>query len=78
MKRIATVAFLAVVLFVFPSEGQAPDPREQQEQQLLNLIKEVQAQQTQITDNQVKIDEKLADVSELIRTARIFAGKVGK
>jgi hypothetical protein len=36
------------------------------------LIKEVQTQQTQLAENQTKIEEKLAAVAETIRTARIY------
>jgi hypothetical protein len=36
------------------------------------LIKEVQTQQAQLAENQGKIEEKLAQVTETIRTARIY------
>jgi hypothetical protein len=77
MKRIAALAFLAVALFVFRSEGQAPDAREQKEQRLLNLIKEVQAQQTSMAQNQKKIDEVIVSVAETVRVARIYASRGG-
>ena len=52
--------------------GQAPTS---DEQKLLTLVKEVQAQQVQIADNQAKIDAKLTEIAETIRVARIFTGR---
>src|SRR5437588_4700762 len=59
MKRI----LLALLLFI-ASLGVAQTPQANQEQKLLALIKEVQTQQTQMTENQAKIEEKLAKVAE--------------
>ena len=42
------------------------------------LVQQVQAQQAQIAANQEKIDVKLAEVTEAVRVARIFAGRGGK
>jgi 2-C-methyl-D-erythritol 4-phosphate cytidylyltransferase len=67
MKRI----LLALLLFV-ASLSVAQTPQANQEQKLLALIKEVQTQQTQMADNQAKIEEKLATVAETVRTARIY------
>ena len=53
------------------SSGQTPDAN--QEQKLLALIKEVQTQQVQLAENQAKIEEKLAEVAETVRTARIYS-----
>jgi len=53
------------------SAGQTPDAN--QEQKLLALIKEVQTQQAQLAENQAKIEEKLAEVAEAVRTARIYS-----
>ena len=58
MKRI----LLALLLFV-ASLSVAQTPQANQEQKLLALIKEVQTQQTQMADNQAKIEEKLATVA---------------
>jgi hypothetical protein len=55
------------------SRGQAPGPSD--EQTLVALLKEVQAQQTQIADNQAKIEAKLAELAEAIRVARIFTSR---
>jgi hypothetical protein len=44
---------------------------------VLQLVRDLQATQTQIADNQAKIDAKLADLAETIRLARINASRVG-
>jgi hypothetical protein len=56
------------------SVAQTPDPKDDQEK-LLALVKEVQAQQAQIAANQTKIDAKLADLAETLRVARIFSSR---
>jgi hypothetical protein len=45
--------------------------------QLFSVVKELQIQQTQIADNQTKIDSKIADLAETVRAARIFASRLG-
>jgi hypothetical protein len=68
MRRL--LIFLCLILPFF-SSGIAQTPNN--EQQLLALIKEVQAQQAQISDNQVKIATKLTEIGENIRVSRIYA-----
>ena len=75
MKRFAAAAFLGVALFAFRSSAQAPNVKDQEEQQLLSLVKEVQVQQTSIAQNQKKIDELIVDVSEAVRVARIYSSR---
>ena len=75
MKSFLSLALIAVIAAA-PMVAQAPPSKDDQE--LLALIKEMQAQQTQIAENQTKIEAKLAEVAETIRVARIFAGKAGK
>jgi uncharacterized protein YlxW (UPF0749 family) len=71
MRQIPlTIFFFLVLLAISSSVAQTPDAREQR---LLALLKEVQAQEAQIADNQAKIDAKLADLAESIRTARIYS-----
>jgi opacity protein-like surface antigen len=67
MKRILLALLLAVASV---SVAQTPDAN--QEQKLLALIKEVQTQQAQLAENQAKIEQKLAEVTETVRTARIY------
>jgi glucose-6-phosphate dehydrogenase assembly protein OpcA len=76
MKRILLALLLPATLMVMSFSG-AQTPDADQEQRLLALIKEVQTQQAQLTENQAKIEEKLAAVTETIRTARIYS-KRGK
>ena len=74
MKRIASAAFLAITMLTLePASAQAPDAKD--EGQLNRLLKEVQAQQTRIAENQAKIDAKLATVAENVRVARIFVSR---
>lgn len=71
MKRILlTVLIPSALLFISFSAAQTPDPS--QEQRLLALVKDVQTQQAQMAENEKKIEEKLAQVTEMIRTARIY------
>ena len=71
MKRTLLALLFPVTLFISSSVAQTPDSK--QDQQLAALIKEVQAQQAQIADNQAKIETQLADLAETIRVARIFS-----
>jgi hypothetical protein len=72
MNRVSIAVFVSLTL-LFSSLGGAQTPDARQEEQLLALAKEVQAQQAQIADNQAKIDSKLAEVAEAIRVARIYS-----
>ena len=69
MKRVFLLLTPAL-LFVSVSFAQAPDAS--QEAQLLALVKEVQTQQAQLAENQAKIEEKLATITETVRSARIY------
>jgi uncharacterized protein YlxW (UPF0749 family) len=74
MKRILIALILsAVTLTISFSRAQSPNGNANQEQQLLALIKEVQAQQAQMAENQAKIEEKLNEVEQAVRDARIFS-----
>ena len=74
MKRnLVAVIFSITLIAASAIRGQAPDASD--EQKLLALVKEVQAQQMQIADNQAKIDAKLAEIAETIRVARIFTSR---
>jgi hypothetical protein len=75
MNRISLFLLLVIGLIgVSSTVAQAPDTN--QEARLLALIREVQTQQAQLAENQAKIEEKLATVSETIRTARIYGKRV--
>jgi septal ring factor EnvC (AmiA/AmiB activator) len=77
MNRITLSLLLAAGLLAM-SSGVAQTPDANQEAKLLALIKEVQTQQAQMTDNEAKIETQLTDLTETIRVARILAGKIGK
>ena len=69
MKAIlASVLSLALVFGLSSSIAQTGGPPEV----FMRLLKEVETQQAQITDNQLKIETKLNDISENVRVARIF------
>ena len=77
MKHFALLIFLAVAAFLF-APAIAQTPTQQETDQINALIKEVQAQQTEIAENQARIEEKLAVLSETIREARIFSSRGGR
>jgi hypothetical protein len=74
MNRTAALTCLTITLI---GALNAAEPASPQEQQLLSVIREIQAQQTAIAENQAKIDAKLAIVGEAIRLARIFSSRSG-
>ena len=69
---------LFVLLSVLITSGPAQNPPSETEQRLTALVQQIQAQQAQIAANQEKIDTKLAEVTEAVRVARIFAGRGGR
>ncbi len=77
MKRIISSVVLGLLAIVIAS-GSAQTPSNKDEQALLALVGDVQAQQVRIADNQGKIDAKMTEVIEAIRVARIFAGRGGR
>ncbi|MGH8095583.1 MAG: hypothetical protein ACREIF_19300 [Chthoniobacterales bacterium] len=56
----------------------AQSPMANDQEQLAAMLKQVQAQQLQIADNQAKIDAKLANLGEAIRVARIYSSRGGR
>jgi hypothetical protein len=70
---ICTLIFLFSLLMMLRA-ADAPSP---QEQQLVGLVQEIKAQQALITDNQAKIEKKLATVAESLRVARIYSARGG-
>jgi hypothetical protein len=75
MKHRCLVLFLAITFVaLLASRAQTPAPKPD-EQELLTLVKAVQAQQAQIAANQTKIDAKLAEVTETVRVARIYSSR---
>ena len=49
----------------------------QPEQQILAAVKEVQSQQVAISENQAKIEAKIASIAEILRVARIYSTRAG-
>lgn len=77
MKRLSAIVFLSIGLLVLnPAIAQTPGAKEDDE--LNTLIREVQAQQKQMAENQAKIDQKLVTLADTIREARIFSSRVGR
>ncbi|HJT80017.1 MAG TPA: hypothetical protein VJ719_02375 [Chthoniobacterales bacterium] len=72
-----TFSCAIALLILLAASGSAQGPVANNDQRLLALAQEVQAQQAQIAANQDKIDTKVADIAEAIRVARIFAGRGG-
>ena len=68
------VALGGAALIPLKSAGQAGAQEEALVQQALA---DVAAQQVLISENQVKIDDKVAQIAEEVRIARIYAGRTG-
>ena len=70
MNRVFLL-LIPALLVVSASFAQTPNPND--EAKLLALVREVQTQQTQLADNQAKIEEKLAAVTEIVKDARLYS-----
>lgn len=77
MKQ-TVILLLAGFALAVPSHAQAPNAQAQQDQQIAALVRELQAQQAAIADNQTKIEAKLAAVTEALRVARIYSSRSGQ
>ncbi len=73
-----SIAIAVALLGLTSGRAQSPSAQNELQQQVLALVQEIKNQQAQISDNQGKIDSKMADVTETVRVARLFAGKAGK
>ncbi len=76
MKQLAAIAFISLFA-VLPFRGAEPTAVKQDEQ-LAALVKELQAQNAAISQNQVAIEAKLATIVETVRVARIYASRAGR
>ena len=74
---LAAGALLAVALVSLPAPSSGQAGAASDDPALSRLLTEVSAQQTQIANNQTQIDERLADVAEQIRQARLFVARGG-
>jgi hypothetical protein len=77
MKPTLLFAFCAIFTLASSAPAQAPQQNPGQAE-LAALIKEVRAQQAAVAANQVKINERLATLTETIRMARIFSSRGGR
>jgi len=74
MKRSLVDALVSIALVAgSATRGQAPNATD--DKQMLALVKDIQAQQAQIAENQAKIDAKLSEIGEILRVARIFTSR---
>jgi hypothetical protein len=72
MNRTSLAIGFCLIFLPFSLDlAQTPDAK--QEEQLLALTTQIRAQQAQIAENQAKIDNKLAELAESIRVARIYS-----
>lgn len=73
VPALGVSAILAVVLAPPPLKGEVGA----EDIAVTSLVNEVAIQQADISDNQAKIDAKLAAVAESVRLARIFTSRGG-
>ena len=74
-QKFFVFLFSLVLMTATGSRGQ--DQNALYQAKIIEIVKDIQGQHSQIASNQAKIDSKLADLSETIRVARVFAARVG-
>ena len=75
MKTVSALFAFGLLVAAIAVRAAEPSSAERDQQQIAALAKEVQTQQTAITENQTKINEKIAAVAEALRQAKIYAGR---
>jgi hypothetical protein len=79
MKFLPTLIITCLFASLSTIPAAEPSKEAEREQQLVvALAKEVQAQQAAIAENQTKIDAKLVTVGEAVRLAKIYASRGGR
>jgi len=74
MNKTSVLALISLSIFAaMLYSGNAQDPPSP----ILQIVNGLKEQQTQLADNQNKIDEKIADLGETIRVARLFMSRAG-
>jgi hypothetical protein len=75
LKYLALCGLLAGAASSFFGPAQAQTPSVGDIKATADAIQAIQDQQKTITDNQGKIDEKIADIAENVRVARLYASR---
>jgi len=70
-RAIQAVAFVSIFASLFCSSS-AQEPSN-----LVATVDSLKKQQSQIADNQTKLDEKISDLTESIRVARLYMSRGG-
>ena len=74
MNKTSVLALTSLSIFAaMLCSGNAQDPPSP----ILQIVNGLKEQQTQLAANQNKIDEKIADLGETIRVARLFMSRAG-
>lgn len=78
MKTLSALLVFCLIGAVSVRAAEPSKESEREQQQVVALAKEVQAQQATIADYQTKIDAKLVTIAEALRLAKIYASRAGK
>jgi len=74
MNKTSVLALISLSIFAaMLCSGNAQDPPSP----ILQIVNGLKEQQTQLAANQNTIDEKIADLGEKIRVARLFMSRAG-
>ena len=73
INRVTFAVSLISVLAGLVRSSEADDSMSR----VFDAVTALQRQQTQIVDNQTKLDEKIANLGETIRVARIYMSRAG-
>jgi hypothetical protein len=74
MKSIIRMILVTAVLTTVSLSAQTP---ENADQQLLNLVQQLTTKQAELTDNEGKIETKVSNLADSVRTARILMSRAG-
>ena len=75
---LCTMVAVCAAVFAFFPPNHSTAQSDLESPAVAALLRDVQAQQTTLAENQKQIDTKLADIGESLRLARIFVSRSGK